>query len=120
METTPNTLETVRHAASEACNTAVGASKQAVQRGVKFVRKNPVGTIAGAVAVGFIVAWALHRRPTWADRNLFNPARRVGGWFRTAADHAADAYHEGRERFSEGADAAVDAGAKVVRKFRFW
>jgi hypothetical protein len=117
---TNHTLEQVRQAASEACTTAVGASREAVARTSRFVRKNPVGTIAGAVAVGFIIAWALHRRPTWAERNFLDPARRVGGWFRTAADHAADAYHEGRERFSEGAEAAVDAGTKVVRKFRFW
>ena len=51
-----NTLEKVRHAASDYCHTAVEAGRGAVTKSVKFVRKNPVGTIAGAVAVGFLVA----------------------------------------------------------------
>ncbi len=91
-----------------------------MQKSVQFVRRNPVGTIAGAVAVGFMVAWALHRRPSWTESHIWEPGRRVGGWFRTAADHAADAYHEGRARVVDQAEAALDAGTKVVRKFRFW
>jgi hypothetical protein len=58
----PATLEKVRHAAVEACSTAVSASRDAVLSSMRFIGRNPVPTICGAVALGALAAWALHHR----------------------------------------------------------
>jgi hypothetical protein len=58
----PATLEKVRHAAVDACTTAASASRHAVMQSVRFLGRNPVPTICGAVALGALAAWALRHR----------------------------------------------------------
>ena len=130
MQTTENISMTrrVSRATAEACSTAARASRNAVNRGVSYVRRNPVKVILGAVGVGVLIALALHRREaTWRERAFTLPVKKLKNLMSSATDLASSATARTgemlgacTERTSELAGDAMTAVKKTARGLRFW
>jgi ElaB/YqjD/DUF883 family membrane-anchored ribosome-binding protein len=131
MQTTES-IKRVTQATAEACTSAARASRDVVERGVSYTRRNPMKVLLGAVAVGALVAYALHRRQTsWQERSFTLPINRMRNWMSATAERAGDTLHDYRdraadraadlrERATEIAGDAMHAVRKSARGLRFW
>lgn len=120
MQTT-ETFQRVKQATADACVTAARTSRDAVGRGVGYVRRNPIKVLLGAVAVGALVAWAVHsRRTTWQERTFSLPVKKLRLWAGSAAERAGDTLEDYKDRALEVAGDAVGAMQKGASKLRFW
>lgn len=131
MQTTES-IKKVTQATADACTSAARASRDVVGRGVSYTRRNPMKVILGAVAVGALVAYALHRRQSsWQDRSFTLPMKRMRNWMSATAERAGDTLHDYRDRAvdraadlrdraTELAGGAVQAVRKSAHGLRFW
>jgi hypothetical protein len=94
---------------------------EAQTRARTFVRQNPVSTLLGAVAVGFIIGYALHRpERTWRDRYIGEPTGKLKDWFASAADTTSEGLGDLKDRTASMASAAASAVRKGVGRLKFW
>ena len=120
MQTTES-IKRVSQATADACSTAARASRDVMDRGVGYVRRNPIKVLLGAVAVGALVAIALQRRQSpWQDRAFTLPVKRMKNWMHAAAERAGETYEDYKERATEAAGDALESVQKTARGFRFW
>ena len=120
MQTTES-IKRVTQATAEACTSAARASRNAAERGVAYVRRNPVKVLLGAVTAGVLIAWALQRRgSTWQDRAFKLPIKKMKNWVSTTAGRAGETLHDYSDRAAEAAGDAMQAVKKSAREFRFW
>ena len=120
MQTTES-IKRVSQATADACSTAAHASRDLMERGVGYVRRNPIKVLLGAVAVGALVAIALQRRQSsWQDRVFTLPVKRMKNWMHAAAERAGETYDDYKERATEAAGDALETVQKTARGFRFW
>ena len=120
MQTTES-FKRVSQATADAYTTAAQASRSAAERCVNYTRRNPMKVLLGAVSVGVLVAWALHRRgDTWQDRTFTLPIKRMKNWASSAAERAGDVIHDYSDRATEMAGDAMHAVQKSARGLRFW
>lgn len=131
MQTTES-IKRVTHATAEACSSAARVSRNAVERGVNYTRRNPIKVLLGAVAVGALVAYAVTRRQSsWQDRTFTLPIKKMRNWVSATAERAGDTLHDYRdraaehatdirERATELAGDAMQAVRKSAHGLRFW
>jgi hypothetical protein len=120
MQTTES-IKRVTQATAEACTSAARASRNVAERGVAYVRRNPVKVLLGAVTAGVLIAWALQRRgSTWQERNFTLPIKKMKNWVSATADRAGETLHDYGDRAAEVAGDAMQAVKKSAREFRFW
>jgi ElaB/YqjD/DUF883 family membrane-anchored ribosome-binding protein len=127
MQTT-ETFQRAKQATADAYTTAARASRTALQRGVDYVRQNPVKVMLGAVGAGVLIALAIQRRESsWQDRAFRLPIKKMKGWASSAAEQAGEAYERAgelyedyRDRATEVAGDAMKAVQKSARGLRFW
>lgn len=117
MQTTES-IKRVTQATAEACTTAARAGRTAVEQGATYVRRNPVKVLVGALTVGVLVAWALHRRED--ERTYGVPVRRIKNWMSSAAERTGETLHDYRDRAADLAGDAMHAVQKSARGLRFW
>ena len=120
MQTTES-IKKVTQATADACTSAARTtarvSRETVERGADYTRRNPVKVLFGALAVGVLIGLALQRREeTWQERAISNPLKKVKGWAQTAGETLQDY----RERATEAAGEAVAVARKTARGLRFW
>jgi ElaB/YqjD/DUF883 family membrane-anchored ribosome-binding protein len=120
MQTTES-LKRASRVTADACTSAAKASRDAMERGVGYVRRNPIKVLIGAVAVGALVAMAWQRRQTnWQDRTFRLPVKRMKNWMHAAAERAGETYEDYKARATEAAGDAMQSVQKTARGFRFW
>ena len=119
MQTT-ETLTRVKQATADACTTAARASKTAADRCVAYTRQHPFKVLLGAVSVGALIAWGLHRRTSWHERAFTLPIKRMSNWASSAAERAGESLHDYSDRALELAGDAAHAVQKSARGLRFW
>lgn len=112
-ESASDLIQTGRDKASEAYGDARDKTQRAAARANQIVQEHPIAAVAGAVAVGAVVAW-MFPKSRRAMKALPAIAATAGSKLVEAAIAARSVAAEGAESVKQGASSAINAAADTA------